>query len=123
MIFLLCYLFGIFMGLYFKNIAPFVLFEIIGLMVIYKKNKDYKKAIIIFIIVTNIAFFRSRYEVAKYNSIKELNQFSGSAVVIDELSSTQYRNVYLIKVKNIKYKLYIDKKINLRCGKTSICKR
>lgn len=116
MIFLLCYLFGIFMGLYFKNIAPFVLFEIIGLMVIYKKNKDYKKAIIIFIIVTNIAFFRSRYEVAKYNSIKELNQFSGSAVVIDELSSTQYKNVYLIKVKNIKYKLYINKKINLRFG-------
>lgn len=116
MIFLLCYLFGIFMGLYFKNIASFVLFEIIGLMVIYKKNKDYKKAIIIFIFATNIAFFRSRYEVAKYDSIKELTQFGGRAVVVDELSSTQYKNVYLIKVKNIKYKLYINKKINLRCG-------
>ena len=114
MIFLLLYLFGIIVGLYLNDIALFLFgVLIILLMVVYKNNKI---LILLVILAFVLGFSRIKIENSKYYLLEKNEEYSNSGIVVNIEKSTQYKNVYWVKQKNINLKLYTPKNICLEYG-------
>lgn len=114
MIFLLLYLFGIIVGLYLNDIALFLFgVLIILLMVVYKNNKI---LILLAILAFVLGFARIKIENSKYYLLEKNEKYSNNGIIVNIEKSTQYKNVYWVKQKNINLKLYTPKNICLEYG-------
>ena len=114
MIFLLLYLFGIIVGLYLNDIAHFLFgVLIILLMVVYKNNKI---LILLVILAFVLGFARIKIENSKYYLLEKNEKYSNNGIIVNIEKSTQYKNVYWVKQKNINLKLYTPKNICLEYG-------
>lgn len=104
---------GICLGLYFKNMALFVF--IIYLFLLFKvKNK---KNIIIGLIICILFFCYSYKTLDSYEkSYKDGEKISGNLKIISSKEEKNYKNKYIVKFKNKKFIIYIDKENDLNYG-------
>ncbi len=121
--FLLSIIIGICLGLYLKNIALFVYILIIIIFLVNHKKNNFN---ILFIIFSVIICFIASYSDEKYENLYNENiTVSGVGEIISFAEEKEYKNKYIIKIKEIngdlKYEntkliLYVDKNINFEYG-------
>lgn len=118
------YIIGIIYGLYFTRISIALFFIITLIILILKvflsrKSKQYikiifpKKAILIFIIFMVIGFTYISVLGKKYNNIYKTNKEIVVEGVIETVEIKEYSNQYIIKVRSIDNKKYINTKLIL----------
>lgn len=105
---------GIIMGLYSNSIVSFIFIFIIIILYIMKINfmQKYKKIIFIFVICFlsfNIYTFLLEQNYKKINKIYNNQEVEIQAIVISDKIEKEYKDVYKIKVKNVKLKNHKEK--------------
>lgn len=105
---------GIIMGLYSNSIVSFIFIFIIIILYIMKINfiQKYKKIILIFIICFlsfNIYTFLLEQNYKKINKIYSNQEVEIQAIVISDKIEKEYKDVYKIKVINVKLKNHKEK--------------
>lgn len=105
---------GIIMGLYSNSIVSFIFVFLIIILCIMKINfiQKYKKIIFIFIIcflLFNIYTFLLEQNYKKINKIYNNKEIEIQAIVISDKTEKEYKDVYKIKVINIKFKNHKEK--------------